>query len=241
MTDQIFHLAIKVKNLEVSKKFFNEVLDCEIGRSQDEWCDINFFGHELTLHEFKDFQQEKKAVNKMVDMIDTPVPHFGAHLKRNLYNQLEKKLLKSDVEFLSQPLVRFKDEPHEQKTMFFYIPDNYIIELKSMDNPATLFPKKFDGNTYRPLPNYLTIKQSHIEGLGLFATKDIPAKTFIGETHYKINANDKGWVRTPLGGFINHADKPNSKIKSVGDVTRCLVTKEDIAKGTEITVFYTLY
>lgn len=105
----------------------------------------------------------------------------------------------------------------------------------------TKSPKKFASNTYRPLPNYLTIKKSNIDGLGLFATKDIPANTSIGETHFKIRTNNKGWIRTPLGGFINHAEEPNSKIESVGDFKRCLSTKIDVAKGTEITVFYTLY
>ena len=38
-------------------------------------------------------------------------------------------------------------------------------------------------NMYRPLPDELTIKSSPIEGLGLFATKEIKANTFIGITY----------------------------------------------------------
>ena len=38
---------------------------------------------------------------------------------------------------------------------------------------------------YRPLPNELTIKNSPIEGLGLFTSKDIKANTFIGVTHIR--------------------------------------------------------
>ena len=38
---------------------------------------------------------------------------------------------------------------------------------------------------YRPLPDGLTIKNSPIEGLGLFATKDIKKNTFIGVTHVR--------------------------------------------------------
>ena len=38
---------------------------------------------------------------------------------------------------------------------------------------------------YRPLPDALTIKSSPIEGLGLFATKEIKANTFIGITHIR--------------------------------------------------------
>ena len=36
---------------------------------------------------------------------------------------------------------------------------------------------------YKPLPNGITIKESPIEGLGLFATEDIPANTVIGRIH----------------------------------------------------------
>lgn len=36
---------------------------------------------------------------------------------------------------------------------------------------------------YKPLPEYLTISQSKIDGLGLFATKDIPEGTNLGITH----------------------------------------------------------
>ena len=36
---------------------------------------------------------------------------------------------------------------------------------------------------YKPLPNGITIKESPIEGLGLFATEDIPANTVIGKIH----------------------------------------------------------
>ena len=37
--------------------------------------------------------------------------------------------------------------------------------------------------TYRPLPKEVTIKQSGIEGLGLFAKEDIKSHTDLGLTH----------------------------------------------------------
>ena len=57
---------------------------------------------------------------------------------------------------------------------------------------------------YRPLPKCLTIKKSPIEGLGLYATEDIKANTFLGITHI-LDEN----IRTPLGGFYNHSNNPN--------------------------------
>ena len=61
---------------------------------------------------------------------------------------------------------------------------------------------------YRPLPDELTIKSSPIEGLGLFATKEIKANTFIGITHIRDEQFENKYIRTPLGGFYNHSDSP---------------------------------
>ena len=60
-------------------------------------------------------------------------------------------------------------------------------------------------NMYRPLPDELTIKSSPIEGLGLFATKEIKANTFIGITHIRDEQFENKYIRTPLGGFYNHS------------------------------------
>jgi len=94
-------------------------------------------------------------------------------------------------------------------------------------------------NKYRPLPDYLTIQPSKIEGLGLFAIKDIPAYEVIGMTHAKWYGEPDNLLRTPLGGFINHSDRPNCEIQ--GRMTRHLYTLQDIEAGTELTVKYTMY
>ena len=61
---------------------------------------------------------------------------------------------------------------------------------------------------YKPLPNCLTIQKSPIEGLGLYATKNIKANSFIGLTHIKDKNFENGYIRTPLGGFYNHSNDP---------------------------------
>ena len=62
---------------------------------------------------------------------------------------------------------------------------------------------------YRPLPEILTIKKSSIEGLGLYAQKNIKANTFLGITHILDERFDNKYIRTPLGGFYNHSNNPN--------------------------------
>ena len=101
---------------------------------------------------------------------------------------------------------------------------------------------------YKPLPESVTIKQSGINGLGLFAEQAIMVGTNLGMTHLKIAEQI---IRTPLGGFINHSNEPNavkvellmtdqSKIKF--DYKKWnLITLRDIKKGEEITLRYTFY
>tara|TARA_A100000172_G_C2972813_1_gene86518 strand:- start:125 stop:463 length:339 start_codon:yes stop_codon:yes gene_type:complete len=62
---------------------------------------------------------------------------------------------------------------------------------------------------YRPLPNVLTIKESPIDGLGLFATARIFTGHIIGTTHVLDFGFPDNVIRTALGGFINHSDEPN--------------------------------
>ena len=61
---------------------------------------------------------------------------------------------------------------------------------------------------YRPLPDGLTIKNSPIEGLGLFTTINIKKDTFICVTHIRDEQFDNKYIRTPLGGFYNHSNNP---------------------------------
>ena len=95
--------------------------------------------------------------------------------------------------------------------------------------------------SYRPLPNNLTIKPSQIEGLGLFATETIKKETNLGLTHLLIKDDiDVLIFRTPLGGFINHSEKPNCERVDHQDKWYLKTTK-DINKNEELTLKYTMY
>jgi len=91
--------------------------------------------------------------------------------------------------------------------------------------------------TYRPLPQELTIKNSSIQGLGLFATAKIKKDHIFGLSHIKVKGET---IRTPLGGFYNHSENSNCVKAQRGDEWY-LVAKRDIEPGEEIIVEYTLY
>tara|TARA_Y100001973_G_C5194244_1_gene333100 strand:+ start:733 stop:1038 length:306 start_codon:yes stop_codon:yes gene_type:complete len=93
---------------------------------------------------------------------------------------------------------------------------------------------------YRPLPNNLTIDESFIEGLGLFAKDTLSVNTQLGVSHIKDDRFENGYIRTPLGGFVNHSDNPNCEFYKDGDYIK-LRTIRNINEGNELTAEYWLY
>ena len=95
---------------------------------------------------------------------------------------------------------------------------------------------------YKPLPEMVTIKESPIDGLGLFATEDISQNILIGKIHVPNEKEPNGYFRTPLGAFGNHSFNPSCyKLEMTDDNTVWIVSKRDIEEGEELTWFYTLY
>ena len=97
---------------------------------------------------------------------------------------------------------------------------------------------------YRPLPDSLTIETSKVNGLGLFAKEGIAQGTNLGISHIKWGEEI---VRTPLGGFINHANEANCVKVELRESQEfnakhwTLVALRDIKKGEELTLRYTFY
>lgn len=94
--------------------------------------------------------------------------------------------------------------------------------------------------SYKPLPKYLTIKESNIDGLGLFATDDIDDKFMIGVSHVRDSRFQDSYIRTPLGGFINHSDESNCEFINDLDFIK-LRTLRPIKADEELLAIYTLY
>jgi extradiol dioxygenase family protein len=139
MTDtlQPFHLALPVTDLEAAEKFYCGLLGCGKGRTASRWIDLNFFGHQVTLH-LVDADDMDIATNP-VDGDSVPARHFGIVLDPASWRTLANRLEEADTQFLIAPKTRFAGETGEQSTLFITDPCGNALEFKSFADKAQLF------------------------------------------------------------------------------------------------------
>jgi len=139
-----FHLAFPVTDLDATRTFFCELLDCRVGRESEVWIDFDFFGHQITAHRVA--PQNGAAIiapagENPVDGKQVPIPHFGAVLPWEQWHAIADRLTRAGVVFVIVPHIRFPGQVGEQATMFFRDPSGNPIELKSFKDPSRLFAR----------------------------------------------------------------------------------------------------
>ena len=131
-----FHLAFPVTDLNTTRSFYKDVLQCNIGRSSDKWIDFDMFGHQVVAHLVE--ENDHPATNS-VDGDSVPASHFGIILTIDQWNQLKQHLQQFDIKFIIEPKIRFKGEPGEQATMFFLDPCGNALEFKAFKDDKQIF------------------------------------------------------------------------------------------------------
>ena len=132
-----FHLAFPVKDLIETRLFYTNFLGCTIGRTNTQWIDFNFYGHQITAHLSPGSCDEVN--NNKVDDKNVPVRHFGLIMDWADWHIAKNKLIKNKVQFIIEPYIRFKNKPGEQATLFIVDPSHNGIELKSFKDKSMIF------------------------------------------------------------------------------------------------------
>ena len=134
MLSNTFHLAVPAGDLDAAIDFYCNILGCKKGNSEinetDSWADIDFWGNELTLH-----QTSMKLPRERhdVDMGQVPVPHFGVHLKKDVFNKIKANIEANKINYIDKPYTRFEGTKFEQNTFFIEDPNGNVLELKTFD------------------------------------------------------------------------------------------------------------
>lgn len=132
----IFHLSFHVRDLEQARSFYLDTLGCKLGDEAETWIDIDFFGHQLSLHVGEPFPTTKTG---LVDGVYVSMPHFGVVLPMQEWTALVERLTAASVAFAFGPTIRYAGEPREQATAFFSDPSGNPIEIKGFNNLARVF------------------------------------------------------------------------------------------------------
>ncbi len=134
-----FHLAFPVNDLNQARTFYGGLLGCAEGRSDADWIDFNFFGHQIVAYLAP--QETGKSSTSGVDGDQVPVRHFGLVLPMPEWEALRDRLVKAGTPFIIEPQVRFVGEIGEQSSMFFLDPSGNALEFKAFQDPTQLFAK----------------------------------------------------------------------------------------------------
>ncbi len=134
-----FHLAFPVTDLQQARSFYGAFLGCPEGRSNDDWVDFDFFGHQIVAH--KVAAAGMSDATSLVDGENVPVRHFGVVLDLASWQVLADKFHAASVKFVIEPYTRFKGEPGEQATLFFLDPFGNALEFKAFADMDRLFAK----------------------------------------------------------------------------------------------------
>jgi extradiol dioxygenase family protein len=134
-----FHLAFPVADLEVTKRFYVEVLGCGLGReSAGEWVDFDLFGHQVVAHHRAGYQGAPQG--SWVDGDDVPVPHFGVVLTMDAWKTLAARLeAEPTIRWGVRPRIRFAGQVGEQATLFIFDPSGNALEFKGFAHDDNLF------------------------------------------------------------------------------------------------------
>ena len=130
-------MAFPVNDLQSTRDFYSEVLQCDVGRESEQWIDFNFFGHQITAHLVNTSLHELSR--NEVDSRQIPVRHFGAILTPQVWDSLATRLQQLDMVFYIEPSTRFVGKAGEQRTFFIQDPSGNYLEFKCFENSDYIF------------------------------------------------------------------------------------------------------
>ncbi|WP_375771769.1 glyoxalase [Archangium gephyra] len=131
-----FHFAFNVRDLTSTRRFYGELLGCREGRSTQTWVDFDFFSNQISAHLGEPTVTRDTG---RVEEIAVPMPHFGALLGWEEFQEVAKRLAAAEVTFIIPPRIRFEGQPGEQATMFLRDFSGNALEFKAFRHPEHVF------------------------------------------------------------------------------------------------------
>ncbi|HVB91222.1 MAG TPA: VOC family protein [Acidimicrobiales bacterium] len=124
---RILHLSLPVRDLAEARHFYVHSMGCQAARERDGFCDVWFFGMQLTLQDRAD---------EVAPLEPGSARHFGVTLGRAEFDALVTRLVAHGVAWVAPPTTDAQGRRTEQTKAKLADPSGNVIELKTYRDPV---------------------------------------------------------------------------------------------------------
>ncbi|MBT8265038.1 MAG: bleomycin resistance protein [Bacteroidia bacterium] len=132
----LFHISLPCVDVLETKNFYTQEIGAEIGRSSENWVDVNLFGHQLTFTKAGKFNFNNP--NYVFEGKILPSFHFGIIVDVKTWGEMYSRLNGKDLSLVTQATF-LKDKSGEHLSFFVKDPNEYMLEFKSFKDPENIF------------------------------------------------------------------------------------------------------
>ncbi len=130
MEPPILHLSLPVRDLGESIEFYVESIGCDLGRVEEDFADVWFYGMQVTLHDRPD---------QVLAAEQNGVRHFGVTLSAEQMDALVARIEGRNAPFASAVSTDYPGTSREQTKAKILDPNGHAIEIKTyVDAEAAL-------------------------------------------------------------------------------------------------------
>ena len=130
-----FHMSLPCLNIKETKGFYANI-GASLGRKNQNWMDVNLFGHQITFIKAEKFNFN--SPNYVFEGKILPSFHFGIILDYKTWETIYEKLKSLGLDLVTEATF-LKDKAGEHTSFFVKDPNDYMLEFKSFKNLNDMF------------------------------------------------------------------------------------------------------
>lgn len=131
-----FHMSLPCLSVKETKNFYQNTIEASLGRSTQNWVDVNLYGHQLTFIKAAKFNFTNP--NYVFEGKILPSFHFGIIVDFKTWGHIYANLSKKDLELVEETTF-LKDKVGEHVSFFIKDPNDYMLEFKSFKQTKDIF------------------------------------------------------------------------------------------------------
>ncbi len=131
-TDDVFHLAIPVHDLDAAQHFYVSLLGCKLARRYPDRITLDFFGDQVVCHLAEGAPPEQPA--------SLYPRHFGVTFRQAAdFDALHACAVIRKIPFYSGVSTRFEAMAEEHRTFVLVDPSGNLLEFKHYRDPRMMY------------------------------------------------------------------------------------------------------